>query len=295
MLSEGIQSLDLCKIRSGAGDKKTSGVDEENKLNSVYGNKYRINLDHPILTDHGIFYLQALFNDLVFELTQAPASQVVNGSDAAKLVYKLENIQLEYEVIRSQFLADEAASEYTSGKEFAYDLVMRKRVVPIERGSDIRLNIRVNPQRRSLKGILLLFINPYAPGARDSESYFNPDITKVKITINGVPNRVYNEGISGTDIWNELTRYFNPNNRGWPNMTLAKYLAGNKFGLWIDLRSMADTTMHGNGQRLVNTQDGVQLKIERKASGSGNTNCHVFTISDSQLNIVGRQLKDVQY
>ena len=34
MLSEGIQSLDLCKIRSGAGDKKTSGVDEENKLNS---------------------------------------------------------------------------------------------------------------------------------------------------------------------------------------------------------------------------------------------------------------------
>ena len=161
MLSEGIQSLDLCKIRSGAGDKKTSGVDEENKLNSVYGNKYRINLDHQILTDHGVFYPQALFNDLVFELTLAPASQVVNGSDASKLGYKLENIQLEYEVIRSQFLADEATSEHTSGKEFAYDLVMRERVVPIVRGSDTRLNIRVNPQRRSLKGILLLFINPY--------------------------------------------------------------------------------------------------------------------------------------
>ena len=38
MLSEGIQSLDLNKIRSGAGDKKTSGVDEENALNAVYGN-----------------------------------------------------------------------------------------------------------------------------------------------------------------------------------------------------------------------------------------------------------------
>ena len=36
MLSEGTQSTDLCKIRSGAGDKKTSGVDEENKLNGVY-------------------------------------------------------------------------------------------------------------------------------------------------------------------------------------------------------------------------------------------------------------------
>ena len=295
MLSEGIQSLDLCKIRSGAGDKKTSGVDEENKLNGVYGTKYRINLDHPILTDHGIFYPQGLYNDLVFELTLAPAGQVVNGSDASKLGYKLENLQLEYEVIRSKPLADEARSTYTSGKEFAYDLVMRERVVPIARGSDTRINLRVNPQRRSLKGILLLFINPYTAGARDSESYFNPDITKVKVTVNGVPNRVYNEGISGSDMWNELTRYFNSNSGGWPNMTLTKNLTANKFGLWIDLRSMADTTLHGNGQRLVNTQDGVQLEIERTASGSGNTNCHVFTISDAQMNIMESQLKEVMY
>ena len=42
-------------------------------------------------------------------------------------------------------------------------------------------------------------------------------------------------------------------------MTLTKYLTGNKFGLWVDLRSMADTTMHGNGQRLVNTQLQAQL------------------------------------
>ena len=295
MLSEDIQSLDLCKIRSGAGDKKTSGVDAENTLNTVYGTKYRINLDHPILTDHGVFYPQALYNDLVFELTLAPAGQVVNGSDPSKLGYKLENIQLEYEVIRSKTLADEALSTYSSGKEFAYDLVMRERVVPITRGSDTRLNLRVNPQRKSLKGILLLFINPYTAGARDSENYFNPDITKVKVTVNGVPNRVYNEGSSGKDMWNELTRHFNPHSGGWPNMTLAKYLTGNKFGLWIDLRSMADTTMHGNGQRMVNTQDGVQLEIERTASGSGTTNCYIFNVSDSQMNIMGQQLESVQY
>ena len=295
MLSEGIQSLDLRKIRSGAGDKKTSGVNEENALNGVYGTKYRINLDQSILTDHGVFYPQVLYNDFMFELTLAPASQVVNGSDPSKLGYKLENIQLEYEVIRSKTLADEAMSTYISGKEFAYDLVMRERVVPITRDSGTRLNLRVNPQRRSLKGILLLFINKYNPGARDSEEYFNPDINKVKVTVNGVPNRVYNEGISGRDMWNELTRYFNPHTGGWPNMTLAKYLTANKFGLWIDLRSMADTTMHGNGQRLVNTQDGVQLEIERTASGSGTTNCHIFTVSDSQMNIMERQLESVQY
>ena len=295
MLPEGIQTLDLCKIRSGAGDKKTSGVDEENKLNAVYGTKYRINLDHPILTDHGVFYPQALYNDLVFELTLAPAGQVVNGSDPSKLGYELNNIQLEYEVIRSKTLADEALSTYSSSKESAYDLVMRSEVVPITRGSDTLLTLRVNHQRRSLKGILLLFINQYNPGARDSENYFNPDITNVKVTVNGVPNRVYSDGISDKDMWNEITRHFNPHSGGWPNMTLNKYLTGNKFGLWIDLRSMADTTMHGNGQRLVNVQDGVQLEIERTASGSGITNCYIFTVSDAQMNIMGKQLESVQY
>ena len=200
VLSEGIQSVDLYRIRSGAGDKKTSGVGEENKLQSVYTNQYRVTLDHPILTDHGVFYPQALYNDLIFELTLAPAHKVVRGSDASKLVYKLEAIQLEYETIRSKSLADEATSTYANGKEFAYDFVMLDQVVPISRGGDTRLNLRVNPQRRSLKGILLLFINPYVAGVRDTEHYFNPDITKVKVTVNGVPNRVYNEGISGTDM-----------------------------------------------------------------------------------------------
>ena len=296
MLREGIQSVDLCRIRSGSGDKKTSGVDAENALKEAYGTKYRINLDHPILTDHGVFYPQALYNDLVFELTLAPAPKVVKGPTSRnRLGYKLENIQMEYEVIRSKTLADEAMSTYSSGKEFAYDLVMRERVVPITRGSDTRLNLRVNPQRLSLKGILLLFMSPYTDGNRDSEYYFNPDITKVKVTVNGVPNRVYNEGISGSDMWKELTRHFKPHSGGQPNMTLAKYLTDNKFGLWIDLRSMDDTTMHGNGQRLVNTQDGVQLEIERTASGSGTIDCHIFTVSDSQMNIMGQQLESVQY
>ena len=145
MISEGIQSVDLNKLRSETSDKDDSNA-ERNALNDVYGTKYRINLDHPILTDHGVFYPQALYNDLVFELTLAPASQVVIGSDVSKLGYKLENLQLEYEVIESDNnpLAAEALSMYKSGKEFAYDLVMRERVVPITRGSDTRLNLRVN-------------------------------------------------------------------------------------------------------------------------------------------------------
>ena len=80
-------------------------------------------------------------------------------------------------------------------RSFAYDHVMREEVVTFSRGGDQWLNIRVNPQRRSLKAVLLLFIEPYTGGDRDSEKYFNPDITKVGATVNGSPNRVYNNGI----------------------------------------------------------------------------------------------------
>ena len=123
MLSEGIQSKKLSQIRSGAGDKPTTGVDAENKLEKVHGKKYRINLDHQIMTDHGVFYPQALYTDLVFELVLSPASRVVKGSDPTKLKYKLTNIELEYEMIHSKDLADEAVSVYESGKEFLYDHV----------------------------------------------------------------------------------------------------------------------------------------------------------------------------
>ena len=170
---EGIQSVDLCKIRSKAGDKKTSGVDAENALESVYKNKYRIMLDHQVLTDHSVFYPQALYNNLNFELTLAPASQVARGPDTSKLVYKLTNIQLEYKVIRSKHLADEATSTYTYGKEFAYDHVVLSEVVEFNRGTESLLNRRMNLQRRSLKGVLL-FILPYTADARDSENYLNP-------------------------------------------------------------------------------------------------------------------------
>ena len=295
MVREGIQSEDLCKIRSNAGDKKTSGVDAEKKLNQIYGSKYRIRLDHEILTDHGVFYPQALYDDLVFELTLSDAAQVVKGSDPAKLKYKLTNIQIEYEMLHSEQLAEEANSAYTRGKEFAYDHVHREKVIPIKKGSDSRINIKVNAQRRSLKAILLLFTEPYTAGARDSEKYVFPDLTKVQVTINGSPNMIYNNGLVAEDLWEEASRFFVREGNKTEHMTQKLFLAEDRFGLLIDLRCMADRTMHGSGVRLVNSTDGVQLELERTASGSGTINCQVFVIADAQANIIRNQLDTVQY
>ena len=47
------------------------------ELNVVYRKHYHIRLDHQILADLGVFYPQALYNDLVSEITLAPATQVI--------------------------------------------------------------------------------------------------------------------------------------------------------------------------------------------------------------------------
>ena len=125
------------------------------KLEEVYGKKYGSSLDHQILTDHGVFYPQALYIDLVFKVSLAPAGQVVKGTDPTKLKYKLTNIELEYEMIRREELANDATSAYTGGKGFLYDHVSRFIVKPIDKTRPL-INIKVHAQRRSIKGILLL-------------------------------------------------------------------------------------------------------------------------------------------
>ena len=42
-------------------------------------------------------------------------------------------------------------------------------------------------------------------GARDSEQTFNPDITEVKVVVNGIPNKVYSHGMKTGDLWEEFT------------------------------------------------------------------------------------------
>ena len=90
---------------------------------------------------------------------------MVKGLDTTKLT----NIQLEYEMIQSEMRANEARSTYSSGKEFTYDHVHLEETIPFKRETDTQLNIKVNAQRMSMKAILLLFMEPYSAGARDSE------------------------------------------------------------------------------------------------------------------------------
>ena len=57
-------------------------------------------------------------------------------------------------------------------------------------------NINLNVPARSMKGILMLFENVAAqqPFACNTEAFYNPQITKVEVTIEGIPNQLYSQG-----------------------------------------------------------------------------------------------------
>ena len=114
----------------------------------------------------------------------------------------------------------------------------------------------------------------------------------MKVVVNGIPNKVYSHGMKTGDLWEEVFRRFGKENS---SMNATEFYAGDRFALFVDLRSMGENRLDGSGLRLVNAKDGVQLTINRTTSGSRNVKCHIFILSDAQFNIVNRELESVTY
>ena len=145
-----------------------------------------------------------------------------------------------------------------------YEHVTHHKTISFSKSADSIINESINVPRRSMKGLLLLFYEPYAGGARDSEKTFNPDITEVKVTVNGIPNKIFSQGMKTRDFWEEIFRRFGKENS---SLDATGFYAGDRFALFVDLRSMKENNLRGSGLRLVNTKEGVQLSIKRNTSG----------------------------
>ena len=61
--------------------------------------------------------------------------------------------------------------------------------------NDTLWNINLNVPTGGIEGILLLFENPTAPFQWNTESFCNPNLSKVLVCIEGVPNQLYNQGL----------------------------------------------------------------------------------------------------
>ena len=94
--------------------------------------------------------------------------------------------------------------------------------------------------------LLFLFTAPFTAGTRDSEKFVNPDITSVKIDIDGVPNMLYSRGMIPTDQYKSILQRFT----GDTSVKEKDCYTNDKFALWIDLRTHSDNNIHGSGLAL---------------------------------------------
>ena len=293
-LQQGISNLNTRKLRTNAGDKDIVNTNEV-ALAAIHGTKHSIPLDHPILNDHGVFYPKALSHPLMFEITLASVSEIVTYSSSTPApTYTITNLELEYSLISSNYLAGEAAASYQVGKGFLYENVILHKTFTISKPNDSVINEHINLPRRSMTGVLCLFTEAYVGGARDSEKFVNPNILSVGINIDGMPNRLYSKGMVPSDFWESIKKRFG---KSLTDIYLnnGKFYTQNKFALWVDLRTFPDNDIHGGGLVLNNTRDGVKLEIKRQTGGSGNMTCHMFVIADALMEVMNSSLRSIIY
>ena len=51
------------------------------------------------------------------------------------------------------------------------------------------------------------------PDRTSTETYYNPNITKVEMTIEGVPNPLYSQGMKSYQQWDEINKFFALNSK----------------------------------------------------------------------------------
>ena len=64
---------------------------------------------------------------------------------------------------------------------------------------------------------------------------------------------------------------------------LGKYLT-DCYALLLDLCSIHDHTLHGNGKRIENASEGVTMQIEKQQESNGTLNIYLYIIQDAQIN-----------
>ena len=183
-----------------------------------------------------------------------------------------------------------------------YDRILRHRKIPKNK-SDTLWNINLNVSARSMKGILMLFEDP---DRISTEYYYNPEITKVEITIEGVLNQLYSQGMKAYQQWDEINKFFALNSKQnketnmivkdlyFTDTTLEKYLTNN-YALWLDLRSTDDNSLHGLGRRIENASEGTTIQITKEAGADEPINVYLFVIQDAQINFEDGRFKEVNY
>ena len=284
------------RIGIDAGNKDET-VAADKAIADVFGNRFYIPLDFELLEGHMPFYQSALGDRFEYELTFNDYSRMVRATGDTYASYDIENISLEYEMVTHPELGRMIANQYRGRLAILYDRVLRHQKISRDK-SDTLWNISLNVPARSMKGVLMLFEDVAAqqPFARSAEAFYNPKITKVEVTIEGIHNQLFSQGMRAYQMWDEARKLFAPGRKRHPNVSvvvkdlaladvsLGEFLTS-KFTLWLDLRTTDDDLLHGSGRHIKNASEGVTIQITKMAEVAGALNIYLYILMDAQLNI----------
>ena len=295
------QTENAIEHRINAGDKASNAKDQ--MVASIYDNRFCIPLDFEILESSLPLYQYGLGSRLTYELTYADYSGVIKATDP-DATYTISNISLEFDTIINASLASQIRTEYTKSS-ILYDRILRAHIIPLDK-SDTSFSIDINSPSKSLKGVLLIFTKERSATkfTRDTEEFYNPKITKVEITVEGVPNELYAQNMEYRHQYDEIVKHFAEGqlkeagafqkDLQLHNVNIASYYT-DKYALWLDFRTIDDNRLHGSGRALQNTSEGIRLQITKKAEPAGKLSCYLYIIQDAQISISDAQFLNVVY
>ena len=299
MAYQGIGKSNMLKHRVGAGNASTDAEDQA--IAGAFKNRFCIPLDFELLETHMPFYQAGLGDRLEYELTFNDYNKVISSTDADSS-YVISNICLEFDMVTDSELARQIRQQFSGRMAILYDRILRHRKIT-KKKSDSLWNINLNVPARSMKGILMLFEDP---DRTSTEDFVNPTITKVEMTIEGVPNQLYSQGMRQYQQWDEINKYFALTSKCdketdkvakdlyFSDTNIAKYLT-KRFALWLDLRSTDDNTLHGSGRRIENASEGITIQIEKEQGPDENLNIYLFIIQDAQINFEDGRFSEIKY
>ena len=295
------QTKNAIKHRINAGDKANNAKDQT--VASIYDNRFCIPLDFEILKSGLPLYQYGLGSRLTYELTFAGYSDVIKATNP-DATYTISNISLEFDTITNASLASQIRTEYMKSS-ILYDRILRAHIIQLN-DSDTNFSIDINSPSKSFKGVLLIFTKERSATkfTHDTEEFFNPKITKVEVTMEGVPNELYAQNMEYRHQYDEILKHFAEGrlkeagtiqkDLQLHNVNIASYYT-DKYALWLDFRTIDDNRLHGSGRRLENTSEGIRLQITKESGSADKLSCYLYIFQDAQINISDAQFLNVVY
>ena len=199
------QTENAIRHRINATNKTNDAKDQT--VASIYDNRFCIPLDFEILESSFPLYQYGLGSHLTYELTFADYSDVLKSTDS-DATYTISNISLEFDTIINASLSSQIRTEYMKSS-ILYDRILRARIIQLNE-SDTSFSVDINSPSKSIKGVLLIFTQERSATkfARDTEEFYNPKITKVEVTVEGVPNELYAQNMKYRHQYDEIVKHF---------------------------------------------------------------------------------------